>query len=201
MIDYVNLFIDTEFTGLKQDTSLISLGIISENEKMFYAEFTDYNKKDIDNWLKENVLNNLLLTKQEKNSVYLELLPEFEGMITTVVGNKKYITKQFLNWTNIYFKNKKLKIWSDCLSYDWVLFNELFGGALNIPNNIYYIPFDICTLFELLHIDPDIPREEFIYINNNLKHNALFDAKIIRLCYIKLMYLYNNRIMYSHNKR
>jgi len=77
-------------------------------------------------------------------------------------------------------------MWSDCLAYDWVLFNDLFGHAFNIPKNVYYIPFDICTLFKLKGIDPDINREEFAGMQG-AKHNALHDAKVIKACYEKLM--------------
>jgi hypothetical protein len=34
------IFFDTEFTGLHQGTTLISIGLISECGKTFYAEFT-----------------------------------------------------------------------------------------------------------------------------------------------------------------
>jgi hypothetical protein len=92
-------------------------------------------------------------------------------------------------------------MWSDCLAYDWVLFNNIFGQAFDIPQNVYYIPFDICTLFKLKDIDPDINRELFAFgepqtfVNNNvkfegekiLKHNALWDAKVIKYCYEKLI--------------
>ena len=83
---------------------------------------------------------------------------------------------------------KSIEMWSDCLAYDWVLFNDLFGHAFNIPNNIYYIPFDICTLFKIKEIDPDISREKFI--NNSIrgkKHNSLYDAKVIKACYDELI--------------
>ena len=57
-----------------------------------------------------------------------------------------------------------------------------------MPDNVCYIPFDICTLFKIKGIDPDINREEFI--NNSIKgkkHNSLYDAKVIRACYKKLI--------------
>jgi hypothetical protein len=83
---------------------------------------------------------------------------------------------------------KHVEIWSDCLAYDWVLFNQLWGHAFNIPKNVYYIPFDICTLFKIKGIDPDINREEFAEIQEKPeKHNALWDAKVIKACYEKLM--------------
>jgi hypothetical protein len=63
----------------------------------------------------------------------------------------------------------------------------LWGGALNIPSHMYYIPFDICTLFKIKNIDPDISREKYTGEHTNSKHNSLFDAKIIKKCYEKLM--------------
>ncbi|WP_376716592.1 hypothetical protein [Vagococcus carniphilus] len=59
----MKVFFDTEFTGLHKDTTLISIGLIAENGNKFYAEFTDYDKTQIDDWLQENVINNLYLEK------------------------------------------------------------------------------------------------------------------------------------------
>jgi hypothetical protein len=80
-------------------------------------------------------------------------------------------------------------MWSDCLSYDWVLFSQIWGHAFNIPKNVYYIPFDICTVFKMKAIDPDVSREKFgcgeVY-HEMPKHNALWDARVIKMCYEKL---------------
>ena len=66
-----------------------------------------------------------------------------------------------------------------------------YSSAFNIPKNVYYIPFDICTLFKDKGIDPDISREDFteeLWIGHRKqKHNALWDAKVIKFCYYKLM--------------
>ena len=58
----MKLFFDTEFTGLYQNTSLISLGMISEYGDTLYVEFNDYDKIKVNNWIRENVINNLTLT-------------------------------------------------------------------------------------------------------------------------------------------
>lgn len=55
----MRLYFDTEFTGLHQGTTLISLGIISEDGRTFYAEFTDYDKAQVTPWIQENVIQNL----------------------------------------------------------------------------------------------------------------------------------------------
>lgn len=47
------IFFDTEFTGLHQNTTLISIGLIAENGQTFYAELTDYDKSQIDGWIQK----------------------------------------------------------------------------------------------------------------------------------------------------
>lgn len=42
------IFFDSEFTGLHQNTTLISIGLISDDNNCFYAEFTDYDKNQLD---------------------------------------------------------------------------------------------------------------------------------------------------------
>ncbi len=171
----MNLYFDTEFTGLHKDTTLISIGIVAEDGRSFYAELTDYDKTQVDEWLQENVINNL-----SKSIGELSRMAD-----VSVFGDTKEVSEALNKWVSQF---EDIKIWSDCLAYDWVLFNHLFGHAFNLPKNIYYIPFDICTLFEIKGIDADISREEFI--NNSIrgeKHNALYDAKVIKACYEKLM--------------
>jgi len=45
----MKIFFDTEFTGLHQNTTLISIGLVTEQEHSFYAEFDDYDKSQVDN--------------------------------------------------------------------------------------------------------------------------------------------------------
>ena len=55
----MNIYFDTEFTGLHKDTTLISIGLVTENGDTFYAEFDDYDKTQCNDWIQENVINNL----------------------------------------------------------------------------------------------------------------------------------------------
>ena len=40
----MKVFFDTEFTGLHRNTTLISIGLVSEDGRTFYAEFNDYDR-------------------------------------------------------------------------------------------------------------------------------------------------------------
>ena len=187
----MKIFFDTEFTGLHQNTTLISIGCVAEDGREFYAELIDYDKSQVDDWLQENVIDNLILDfeghEEDGNNLYVR-------------ADTPFVQADLENWLS---KFKLIEIWSDTLAYDWVLFNQLFGHAFNIPPNVYYIPFDIATLFKIKGIDPDINREEFGLSDESgampdpsrwNKHNALWDAKVIKACYGKLMDIdYNGR--------
>jgi hypothetical protein len=186
------IFFDTEFTGLVQNTTLISIGCVAESGPTFYAEFGDFNYLLVDDWIQKNVVDKLLFyyhldnRKGWCNSSTLNAGEK--NAVTEVFGNSHFISECLTEW----FKSfDKVEMWSDCLAYDWVLFNNLWGHAFSIPDNIFYIPMDICTMFKLKNIDPDINREEFVesFIkdkNTIKKHNALWDAKVIKMCYDKL---------------
>lgn len=170
------IFFDTEFTGLHQHTTLISIGLVAESGETFYAELTDYDKPQIDDWLQENVIDNLFLSPHDSIADPKEW---------KLLGDTASLKDALIVWLSQF---EKVEIWSDCLSYDWVLFNQIFGHAFAIPGNVYYIPFDICTLFNAKGIDADISREEFsVMTENSLKHNALWDARVIKACYDKLI--------------
>lgn len=199
------IFFDTEFTGLHQETTLISIGLISECGKTFYAEFTDYDKSQIDDWLKENVISKLRFTDKITAAVggwenWITDKGKFSNALEMTLANKDMSEFECVGQTPM-VKNRlgkwlsqfeAVEMWSDCLCYDWVLFSQIWGHAFNIPKNVYYIPFDICTLFKFKGIDPDVNREEFsgmAFISSEIpkKHNALWDARVIKMCYEKLM--------------
>lgn len=179
----MKIFFDTEFTGLHAKTTLVSIGLISETGKTFYAELTDYDTSQVDNWLQENIIDNLYL----ENKFYTVeecMKASINDNVVEIIDDNKNVKLLLTQWLEQF---DSVEIWSDCLAYDWVLFNDIFGHAFSIPKNVYYIPFDICTMFKLKGIDPDVSREEFI--NNSIegnKHNSLYDAKVIKACYEKL---------------
>ena len=176
------IFFDTEFTGLHQTTTLISIGFVSEDGKTFYAEITDYDKSQVDNWLQENVVDKLTLNDWQDD--------DYEPYANDVTMRCRFseLWQPLSHWLHQF---EKVQMWSDCLAYDWVLFCQIFGHAFKVPQNVYYIPFDICPLLLEKVGDADVNREKYAYGEylsemKEQKHNALWDAKVIRDCYLKL---------------
>ena len=194
-----NVFLDTEFTGLHQQTTLISIGLVADTGQTFYAELTDYDVLQIDDWLKLNVIEKLrfnaplsgedehyVATRHSDNNPPASLYNSYSIELRC---NSMLLKHELTSWLEQF---ERVDIWSDCLAYDWVLFNNIFGTSFDIPTSVNYIPFDICTLFQIKGIDPDTNRLVFVgeWIVDDLsknQHNALYDAHIIRRCYDKLM--------------
>lgn len=169
----MKLFLDTEFTGLKTNAELISLAIVAEDGSEFYAEFNDYTSPS--EWVLDNVIP--LLTGE--NYMYLAEYDE-RVLFEKNRNDIRYCLNIWLSqWPSVEFIG-------DTIFVDWLLFLDLFNWDL--PDNVYYLPLDIVVMFWIWGIDPDITRTEFVEVDlAEYKHNALFDAHIIKKCYEKLL--------------
>lgn len=177
----MEIFFDLEFTGLHQHTTPISLGLVAKNGRTFYAEFTDYDRSQVNEWIEQNVIANLVHTNSPVS-------PEgyvMKGANTVVVGERWTVADRLREWLESF--EEPTEMWGDVLTYDWMLFVQLFGHGLSLPNCVYYIPFDISTLLKARGIDPDINREQFsgraVLMGPKDKHNALWDARITKACW------------------
>lgn len=125
------VFFDTEFTGLHQATTLISIGCVAEGGETFYAELTDYDRSQVSPWIKENVIDNLLFQEQIQELPYRYREPTIDGVAWQVKGDRADVSRLLRDWLE---GLGKVEMWSDCLAYDWVLFSELFGGAMKLQD-------------------------------------------------------------------
>ena len=190
------VFFDTEFTGLHQGTTLMSIGLVDEFGDTFYAEITDYDQAQVNDWLRNNVMANFRLNEQQPGLIFATQDELSLCKATTIRGTKNEVNTALTLWlANQEVRKGPIQMWSDCLAYDWVLFNDLLADYTNgypqLPAGVHYIPMDICTLFQIKGIDPDISREEYSGHNPSYwtggKHNALHDALTIQACYSKLL--------------
>lgn len=196
------LFFDSEFTGLRKDTTLVSIGIKKFlTDDYFYAELTDYDKSQVegDEFLEKEVIGNLYLEPTDSDG-RIDVKDKF-GCQIEAIGVKEYVFQALKLWLeNVSLgETEQIIFWSDCLNYDWTLFlHDINGKELIDKNNVSYIPRDICTFMDICGVDPDISREEFIKDTpvEGIKHNSLYDAKVIEKCFSKLIELHNNKQEY-----
>ena len=198
----MKLFFDTEFTVLQKDTTLISLGIVADNDKCFYAKLTDYNEEQVNDWIEENVLNNLELTD--------EILDNYD--VTEVEGTKGEVKEALLEWLDS-LNADYFELVSDVSHYDMILFIDLFGTAFDLPENIspwcydivqdiYYSKLDMSMyeafdknreeLLKELTVDTTEEIEDIadtvLSLGEDCKHNSLYDALVIKALYEAMAY-------------
>lgn len=192
----MRLFFDMEFTGLRKNTTPISLGIVSEDGKRFYAEFTDYDKSQCNDWIEENVIKNLKLDGMGVGVSDTDENPP----LRIVMGNKKHIYQEINEWLQQF---DTIQFVSDVCHYDFVLLIDLLtngGAALDLPDNIsavcHDINQDIAAYFEVSDREAfDMNREEILdrlkgYHVVGEKHNSLYDAEIIKEIYKVIGYVF-----------
>lgn len=232
----MKIFFDTEFTGLVPGTTLISLGMVTENDKKFYAEFTDYNKELCNEWIWENVTGNLIINPDDRRR-QLPITWTFkdpdgkygsgfsdDGTLC-VYGPSNYILEKLVVWLETvsevnrpvrmgnYYRPKPvmhcgIQFVSDVCHYDFYLLCNLFGGAMALPFNVDPVCYDICAdIAQSMATDTcgiyyncesssmfdafEVSREELCEsltgkIPEGDKHNALYDALVIRDIYYGL---------------
>lgn len=192
-------FFDTEFTGLHKNTTLISIGMISEDGKTtFYAELTDYSKEQINPWLQENVIDNLNFKDKEPGIRIEPFL--FGAKSMECKGTKKQVREWIRGWLDQFSGNKEFV--SDVCHYDMVLLVDLLSDtALDLPDNIGAACHDInqdIASFEKVDTSKafDMSREDLLSVLGSpikgAKHNALYDAKVIRAIHVGMKNFYEN---------
>ena len=172
-----SVFLDFEFTSLSQAAIPISMGLIAENGNTFYAEFSGVKTDLLTDWLKEYVVPQLRF-----EHIY-ESAPVLDFEHHAMKADKQKVAFALQAWLAQF---EQVHMWGDCLAYDWMLFCELWGGAERLPANVFYIPFDLATYLMVKGLDPDVSREEYAGLAGK-KHNALWDAKVMRAIYFKLL--------------
>lgn len=197
----MKVFFDTEFTGLHKETTLISIGLVDENGRTFYAEFSDYYEVQCDKWIYENVIKNLKWSKEGPLDNFVNLYKNEEGQDKwEAYGTKEYIRTVLIDW---FTKYEEVELVSDVCHYDMVLFIDIFGSAWTIPAVVnpacHDINQDIAKHFNISEREAfDLSREGIIESYNKKllphwpkevikiegdKHNSLYDAEVIKGIY------------------
>lgn len=185
------LFFDTEFTGLHKDTTLISIGICDSVGTTFYAELTDYDESQVDDWIRENVIEKLRFKDKNPGGRVEPIL--FARKSFECKGTKLQVREWLLDWLKQY---ENVEFVSDVCHYDMVLLIDLLSGtALDLPEKISPACYDInqdianferCSMKKAFDISRNDLISKFGYKVSGKSHNALNDALTIKAIYKSL---------------
>ena len=140
-------YIDTEFIERPGTIDLISIGIVSDDDRELYCVSSEFDGNRADPWVKENVISKL------------DIMPRDQ------ISNAAIATKirQFIG-------DDTPEFWGYYCDYDWVAFCWLFGRMVDLPDGWPMYCNDLKQLCDSLG-NPNLPMQEKGH------HNALEDAK------------------------
>lgn len=154
-------FYDTEFIeypprlkdgrSRKGTIDLISIGIVSEEGKAFYAINSHFDPTMANQWVTDNVLSKL----PERESPEWMSLPAIKKKVLDFLRPSE---------------DDPVELWAYYADYDHVALCWLFGAMIELPEGMPMLTMDLKQLAQHLG-DPDLPEQ------GEGEHDALEDAK------------------------
>lgn len=161
-------FYDTEFHEDGTTIDLISIGIVAEDGREYYAISSEFDTRRAweHPWLPDNVLVHLPWTP-------IKRLDRAHPDVKSRAQIRHELT-EFLH-------SAKPELWAYYSAYDHVAYAQLFGTMMGIPKGLPKRTKDLACLIDTHEAWGFIPGQV------GTAHNALDDAQWVKLCYDFLM--------------
>lgn len=150
----MRFFFDTEFMEDGKTIELLSIGMVSQDGREYYAVSRDADWSKASEWVQKNVLPMLDRNETKPLAQIRHELLLFVGEIPMDPHTGKFIRPEF---------------WAYYASYDWVALCQLFGRMIDLPEGWPMFVRDVKQLAEELG-DPRLPAQK------KGAHHALSDA-------------------------
>jgi hypothetical protein len=122
-------FLDTEFIESPGSIQLISIGLVCEDGRTFYAENTSFDENDADEWVKKNVIDKLRWW-QLRHAGGGRFYDTCNGA-TEMMGDISEIKEGLMAF---FKKHAPSAFYGYYADYDWVIFCWIFGKMIDLPN-------------------------------------------------------------------
>jgi hypothetical protein len=153
-------FLDTEFYEDGTTIDLISIGIVAQDGREFYAVSREAQFHRVSRWVRDNVLPGL--------PRYVD--PAWMSREDIMLGVDRFTT----------IPDDKPEFWAYYADYDWVALCQLFGTMMGLPSRFP----KFCRDLKQLSCDVGSPKHPKDPVG---EHNALIDARWNRDLYDFLM--------------
>lgn len=145
-------FLDTEFleAGHSLPVQLVSLGLVAEDGRTYYAECSDTDLSLANAWVREHVVPYL------KGGAFSKTRAQIKEELLVFIGPQEH----------------RPEFWGYFSAYDWVVFAQIFGTMIELPKGMPMHCCDLKQWMEELHVTKQwLPKQE------GTLHNALADAQ------------------------
>lgn len=122
---------------------MISVGIVCEDGREYYAVSSEYNYSDADDWVKENVIvpaYKYSVSGDQRNHISAYNFHKTRGKSISVIAGEviRFCTVKVINHPEILGLHKPVNVsppqfYGYYADYDWVVFCSMFGRMINLP--------------------------------------------------------------------
>jgi len=125
--EFIEGFYKPTFGKRRHFIDLISIGIVSEDNRGLYFLSSEYNYKDADKWVKDNVILKAYTHAVHGDNRNRYSANTFHKSFGVPV---KEIRKEILKFIG---DDKDISFYGYYADYDWVLFCSIFGRMIDLP--------------------------------------------------------------------
>lgn len=162
---HLRYFFDCEFIEDGSTIDLISIGVVAEDGREFYAESQDADLFKASPWVKDNVLPHLWSRQKDKSNGNKWTRDGGQGGFLSRADIRRGL-EQFCS------VDGKPEFWGYYSAYDHVALCQLFGTMMDLPNGWPYYTKDLRQFLDSFGLqDVKQPDSDI--------HNALEDARWI----------------------
>lgn len=172
---------DTEFYENGSTIELVSIGIVAEDGRTYYAVDADLPVDSLksDPWLCQNVWAHLPIVSSDGKLISRDVdsLATAKLDMTSALVKPKWVianeVREFLLHNAVFegsLISNQPELWAYYGSYDHVVLAQLWGRMINLPKGI---PMWTREIMELV----DNPDRGWVTPSNNQEHHALADAR------------------------
>jgi len=172
-------FLDTEFVDDGKTIDLISIGIVCEDGREYYAQCVESNFSNASDWVARNVLIHLEhydMVKHKRSCLRVTrsadtiIHPFGHGCSKECLWRIRVEIDQEVRAFCDPEKHGKPEFWGYYADYDWVVLCQLFGTMMQLPKGWPMYCMDLKQWCKQLG-DPKLPEQ------GKGEHNALSDAQ------------------------
>ncbi len=156
---------DTEFIEDGKTIDLISIGIVAEDGREFYAESLEADLSRADEWVQENVIVHLWSRQADKRTANIWSRDGGTGGLL----KRRAIASDIVRFCDPQLHGKP-EFWAYYADYDWVALCQLFGRMIDLPRDWPMYCRDIKQWADMLD-GPALPEQ------GKGEHHALADAR------------------------
>lgn len=144
----MRIWFDTEFVDTGNIVHLLSIGMIREDGRTYYAEPAETDRSLSCEWVAKNVI------------------PHMQGPI---------LPRQKIREDIVAFAGARPEFWAYYATYDWLCLSQLFGRMLDVPAHWPHFVMDIQQLRTMMGVR-DLPKQEGT--EHNALDDAIWNKRV-----------------------